>query len=44
MSISKSLPIVNLTPVILKIFWNIYLRWERTGNLTLSGVENFAGT
>ena len=33
MLISKSLPILSLTPVILKSFWSIYSRWEWTGNL-----------
>ena len=32
MPISESLPIVNLTPVILKTFRSIYSRWEWKGN------------
>ena len=42
--ISKSLYIVDLTPVIFKTFWSIYSRWEWTRNLILSGSESFAGT
>ena len=44
MPISERLPIVNLTPVILKTFCSIYLRWESTRNLILGGSEIFAGT
>ena len=41
MPISESLPIFNLTPVILKTFWNIYLWWEWTRNLIFWQVSKF---
>ena len=44
MHISKSRPIFNLTPVILKTFWSIYSRWQWTENLILDGTDIFAGT
>ena len=44
MSISESVPTFNLTPVILKTFWSIYLRLELTENLIIGGSESFAGT
>ena len=42
--ISESLPIVNLTPVILKTFCSIHSRWEWTENLILDGSEDFTRT
>ena len=44
MPISESLPNVNLTPVILRTFWGIYSRRERTRNLILGRSESFAET
>ena len=41
MPISEYLPIVNLTPVILKTFCSIYLRWEWKGNLIFRWVWKF---
>ena len=44
MSISKSPSIVNVDPIILKTFWSIYSRWERTENLILGRTDSSAAT
>ena len=41
---SKSLPIINFNPVILKTIWSMYLKCKWPGNLHLGGIESFAGT
>ena len=44
MPISKSPPIVNVDPVILKTFWSIYSRWEWTENLILGRTDSSSAT
>ena len=44
MHISKSLPIFNLTPVILKTFWSIYSRWQWAEKFDFRWDWHFSGT
>ena len=43
MPTTKSLPIFNITPVILKTFWSIYSKLEGIEILILDGTESFTG-